>query len=217
MVRKKFQGILFFLANNKISPLPQGKWTDNAPMMRKQVGKCVHGLWDKILTYRFEGNGETPKSAFPLPSHPSPSPLPFLLSFPSSLSSLSPVLYSPFPLCHAPSPLPFTLPLPVPSLVPPLPSRSTIPLSPSPHQFPLSPFALPFTFTVSFPSLLLSRPLLRCLFGEYWFLLSRYVYDGNRSFTPILRQSLWSLLYDVYWLVTMMLYAGNRYSRYLNR
>ncbi len=36
---------------------------------------------------------------------------------------------------------------------------------------------------------LLSRPLLRCLFGEYWFRLSRYVYDGNRSFAPILRQS----------------------------
>jgi hypothetical protein len=51
----------------------------------------------------------------------------------------------------------------------------------------------------------MSRPLLRCLFGEYWFHLSRYVYDGNRSFAPILRQSQWSLLYDVYWLVTMMM------------
>jgi hypothetical protein len=37
-----------------------------------------------------------------------------------------------------------------------------------------------------------------CLFGEYWFRLSRYVYDGNRSFASILRQSRWSLLYDVY-------------------
>jgi hypothetical protein len=46
--------------------------------------------------------------------------------------------------------------------------------------------------------IIVSRPLLRCLFGEYWFRLSRYVYDGNRSFTPILRQSQWSLLYDVY-------------------
>jgi hypothetical protein len=47
-------------------------------------------------------------------------------------------------------------------------------------------------------------PLLWCLFGEYWFRLSCYVCGGNRSFTPILRQSRWSLLYDVYWLVTMM-------------
>jgi hypothetical protein len=45
--------------------------------------------------------------------------------------------------------------------------------------------------------------------------LSRYVYGGNRSFAPILRQSQWSLLYDVYWLVLMMvcrvkiLYAPN--------
>jgi hypothetical protein len=51
----------------------------------------------------------------------------------------------------------------------------------------------------------MSRPLLRCLFGEYWFHISRYVYDGNRSFASILRQSPWSLLYDVYWLVTMMM------------
>ncbi len=35
---------------------------------------------------------------------------------------------------------------------------------------------------------------------RYWFRLSRHVYDGNRSFAPILRQSRWSLLYDVYWL-----------------
>ncbi len=48
-------------------------------------------------------------------------------------------------------------------------------------------------------------PLLRCLLGEYWFRLSRYIYGGNRSFAPILRQSRWSLLYDVYWLVTMMM------------
>ncbi len=33
---------------------------------------------------------------------------------------------------------------------------------------------------------------------RYWFRLSRDVYDGNRSFAPILRQSQWSLLYDVY-------------------
>jgi hypothetical protein len=46
---------------------------------------------------------------------------------------------------------------------------------------------------------LLSRPLLLCLLGEYWFRLSRYVYGRNRSFAPpILRQSQWSLLYDVY-------------------
>ncbi len=44
-----------------------------------------------------------------------------------------------------------------------------------------------------------------CLFGEYWFRLSRYVYDCNRSFAPILRQSRWSLLCDVYWLEMMML------------
>ncbi len=52
-----------------------------------------------------------------------------------------------------------------------------------------------------------------CLFGEYWFRLSRYVYDGNRSFAPILWQSRWSLLYDVYWLEMMMLntWTGNGY------
>jgi hypothetical protein len=33
-----------------------------------------------------------------------------------------------------------------------------------------------------------------CLYGEYWFRLSLYVYDGNRSFAPILRQSRWCLL-----------------------
>jgi hypothetical protein len=51
-----------------------------------------------------------------------------------------------------------------------------------------------------------------CLSGEYWFRLSRYVYDGNRSFTPILRWSRWSLLYDVYWLKIMMLntWTGTR-------
>ncbi len=47
----------------------------------------------------------------------------------------------------------------------------------------------------------LSGPLLLCLCGVYWFCLSRNVYDGNRSFAPVLRQSWWSLLYDVYWLV----------------
>jgi hypothetical protein len=33
---------------------------------------------------------------------------------------------------------------------------------------------------------------------RYWFRISRYVYGGNRSFAPILRQRRWSLLYDVY-------------------
>ncbi len=45
---------------------------------------------------------------------------------------------------------------------------------------------------------LLSRPLLQFAMWRYWFRLSRYVYGGNRSFAPILRQSRWSLLYDVY-------------------
>jgi hypothetical protein len=43
-----------------------------------------------------------------------------------------------------------------------------------------------------------SRPLLQLTMWRYWFHLSRYVYGGNRSFAPILRQSRWSLLYDVY-------------------
>ncbi len=50
-------------------------------------------------------------------------------------------------------------------------------------------------FKLSRPTLdLLSCPLLLCLYGEYWFCLSRDVYDRIRSFTPILRQSRWSLL-----------------------
>jgi hypothetical protein len=44
----------------------------------------------------------------------------------------------------------------------------------------------------------LSRRLLQFSRWRYWSSLSRYVYGGNRSFAPILRQSLWSLLYDVY-------------------
>ncbi len=54
-------------------------------------------------------------------------------------------------------------------------------------------------------SILLSRPLLQFAMWRYWFRLSRYVYGGNRSFAPILRQSRRSLLYDVYWLVLMMM------------
>jgi hypothetical protein len=50
----------------------------------------------------------------------------------------------------------------------------------------------------------LSCPLLQFVMWRYWFRLSRYVYGGNRSFAPILSQSRWSLLYDVYWLVLMM-------------
>ncbi len=50
----------------------------------------------------------------------------------------------------------------------------------------------------------LSRPLLKIAMWRYWFRLSHYVYGGNRSFDPILRQSQWSLLYDVYWLEVMM-------------
>jgi hypothetical protein len=54
----------------------------------------------------------------------------------------------------------------------------------------------------------LSRPLLKIAMWRYWFLISCYVYGGNRSFAPILRQSRWSLLYDVYWLVLMMVTDG---------
>jgi hypothetical protein len=50
----------------------------------------------------------------------------------------------------------------------------------------------------------LSRPLLQFSMWRYWFRLSHYVYGCNRSFAPILRQSRWSLLYDVYWLALMM-------------
>ncbi len=55
----------------------------------------------------------------------------------------------------------------------------------------------------------LSRPLLQFSMWRYWFRPSRYVYGGNRSFAPILRQSRWSLLYDVYWL-TLMLVISQR-------
>jgi hypothetical protein len=55
---------------------------------------------------------------------------------------------------------------------------------------------------------------------SYWFHLSRYVYGGNRSFAPILRPRRWSLLYDVYWLVLMMMNrctrTGTMGSKYLN-
>ncbi len=50
----------------------------------------------------------------------------------------------------------------------------------------------------------LSRPLLKIAMWRCWFRLFRYVYGCNRSFTPMLRQSQWSLLYDVYWLIKMM-------------
>jgi hypothetical protein len=52
--------------------------------------------------------------------------------------------------------------------------------------------------------MIMSRPLLKIAMWRYWFRLSRYVYGGNRSFAPIIRQSRWSLMYDVYWLVLMM-------------
>ncbi len=45
---------------------------------------------------------------------------------------------------------------------------------------------------------LLSRPLLALQLEEYWFRLSRYIYDRNRPLTPTLRQSWCSLMYDVY-------------------
>jgi hypothetical protein len=56
-------------------------------------------------------------------------------------------------------------------------------------------------FTTQF----LSPPLLKIATRRYWFRLSRYVYDGNRSFVPILRQRRWSLMYDAYWLDLMMM------------
>jgi hypothetical protein len=34
--------------------------------------------------------------------------------------------------------------------------------------------------------------------GEYWFHISRYVYDCNRPLAPIIRQRQCSLMYDVY-------------------
>jgi hypothetical protein len=55
---------------------------------------------------------------------------------------------------------------------------------------------------------------------RYWFRLSRYVYGGNRSFAPILRQRRWSLLYDVYWLILMMMnrciWMGTTGLKFLN-
>ncbi len=44
----------------------------------------------------------------------------------------------------------------------------------------------------------MSHPLQQLTMWRYWFHLSRYVYGGNMSFAPILRQSQWSLLYDDY-------------------
>ncbi len=65
---------------------------------------------------------------------------------------------------------------------------------------------------------LLSRPLLKIAMWRYWFRLSRYVYGGNRSFSPVLRQSQWSLLYDVYdsyWWWWQM--NWNRHNRVLEQ
>ncbi len=61
------------------------------------------------------------------------------------------------------------------------------------------------------PPLLLTiePPLLLWLFREYWFYLSCGVYDRNRSFTPILRQSRWSLL--VWCLLTRIATTGSKY------
>jgi hypothetical protein len=53
----------------------------------------------------------------------------------------------------------------------------------------------------SIASLVLSRPLLVLRLGEYWFRISRYVYDRNRPLAPILRQRRCSLMYDVYWRI----------------
>jgi hypothetical protein len=41
-------------------------------------------------------------------------------------------------------------------------------------------------------------PSAAIVYVRYWFRLSRYVYGGNRSFAPILRQSRCSLMCDVY-------------------
>ncbi len=65
---------------------------------------------------------------------------------------------------------------------------------------------------------LLSHPLLLWLLGEYWFCLSRCVYDLNRPLAPILRQSQCTLMYEVYWLALMVmvfLYNGTAGSKYL--
>ncbi len=60
-------------------------------------------------------------------------------------------------------------------------------------------------FLLYLPTLVVCvSPSAKIAMWRYWFRLSRYVYGGNRSFPPILRQSRWSLLYDVYWLVLMM-------------
>jgi hypothetical protein len=70
------------------------------------------------------------------------------------------------------------------------PALATCPLL---ITYPPWPPASMFT-CLSSVVLVLSRPLLLCLFGEYWFRLSHNVYDRNRSFAPILSQSRWSLL-----------------------
>jgi hypothetical protein len=47
-------------------------------------------------------------------------------------------------------------------------------------------------------SYVLVSPYAMIAMWRSWFRLSSYVYGGNRSFAPILRQSRWSRLYDVY-------------------
>ncbi len=54
-------------------------------------------------------------------------------------------------------------------------------------------------------TVLMSHPLLLWLLGEYWFCISRFVYDRNRPLAPILWQSRCSLMYDVFWLAKMVM------------
>ncbi len=111
----------------------------------------------------------------------------------SFIFQLSPSQFTRFLLIHIPA-----------VAFPVYPAR--FPIIASSHIFYLSTSSLS-SYQISGYSLCiscLSRPLLKIATWRYWFRLSRYVYDGNRSFTPILRQRRWSLMYDVYWLDLMM-------------
>ncbi len=52
-------------------------------------------------------------------------------------------------------------------------------------------------FRIKIPEISVSPPA-AIVYVEILVSSIRYVYGGNRSFAPILRQRQWSLLYDVY-------------------
>ncbi len=73
---------------------------------------------------------------------------------------------------------------------------STVPIRYSNNCHVLKRCAM--TISSFFNIIIVSHPVLLLWLGEYWFRISRYVYDRNRPLAPILRQSRCSLMYDVY-------------------